>query len=195
VLATLSALLPTMVLLGVVVAGPAQAHASLLKEVPTDGSRLSSPPPEVSVTFTDDILVGTGQMQVLGPDGAQLPIEPVTDGATLSTPFPGSVGPGAYTVIWRVTSADGHPISGSYTFTVQTSATVQTAAPTASVGDSPSASPAAPSPAATTSLSPDLASVSSGTGTGTKILIAAAAAIAAGAGIAGLWTRGRRAGS
>ena len=40
---------------------------------------------------------------------------------------------GAYTVVWRVTSADGHPVSGTFGFTADqaSASTTATSAPTA----------------------------------------------------------------
>jgi copper resistance protein C len=50
---------------------------------------------------------------------------------------------GAYTVDWRVTSADGHPISGSFTFTAEAAAArVPSTAP--SLAPQPSPAPTAP---------------------------------------------------
>lgn len=47
---------------------------------------------------------------------------PTLTGAVMSTPV--EAGPsGQYEVLWRVVSSDGHPVAGTYTFTVEPGAT------------------------------------------------------------------------
>lgn len=60
----------------------------------------------------------------------------------------GALPNGEYTVGWRVVSADGHPVSGSYTFTVR--------------GSSGGAQPAAPAPSTTKAASSEDSGGSSG---------------------------------
>ena len=49
-------------------------------------------------------------------------------GTTVTQPLAGGLPAGAYTVEWRVTSADGHPLSGTFGFTVAQGAATQPAA-------------------------------------------------------------------
>ncbi len=100
-------------------AGPALAHDVLEKTNPGENSTVKTLPDDVELTF-NNIPLGIGSViKVTGPSGD------VTEGKTtvvdhvVSTGIaPGSPA-GAYTVQWRVTSSDGHPISGQFAFTAK----------------------------------------------------------------------------
>lgn len=100
-------------------AGPALAHDVLEKTNPGENSTVKTLPDDVELTF-NNIPLGIGSViKVTGPGGD------VTEGKTsvldhvVSTGIaPGSPA-GAYTVQWRVTSSDGHPISGQFRFTAE----------------------------------------------------------------------------
>lgn len=100
-------------------AGPALAHDVLEKTNPGENSTVKTLPDDVELTF-NNIPLGIGSViKVTGPGGD------VTEGKTtvlnhvVSTGIaPGSPA-GGYTVQWRVTSSDGHPISGQFTFTAE----------------------------------------------------------------------------
>ena len=113
------ALLAAGLLLTLVTAAPASAHNRLVGTDPADGGTLARTPSAVVLTF-DEPAVGLGtQVAVTGPDGAAStgPAELVD--ATVRQPLVPGAPAGAYTVAWRVTSADGHPITGRFTFTAQ----------------------------------------------------------------------------
>jgi hypothetical protein len=80
---------------------------------------------------------------ITGPEGpVQVGKPSLVDNTVTQDLQPGSPA-GAYTVDWRVTSADGHPISGSFTFTAEAAAaSVPSTAP--SLAPQPSPAPAAP---------------------------------------------------
>jgi hypothetical protein len=95
---------------------PAQAHDVLLRTEPSDGAVLDTPPTQVRLTFGQQALsIGT-RVAVSGPSGpiAAPPVEVV--GSYVTQPLPTGLPAGRYTVLWRVTSADGHPVSGRFTF-------------------------------------------------------------------------------
>jgi methionine-rich copper-binding protein CopC len=104
----------------------AQAHNYLVSSTPEVGSVLTVLPEEFSVT-TNDVLLdfgganagSAGALEVRGPDGLYYGDGCVTvSGASISTGA--SLGPaGDYTVLWRVVSTDGHPVSSQYDFTWQ----------------------------------------------------------------------------
>lgn len=120
--ALISALL---VLLGsavtlVVAAGPAAAHDVLVSTSPATGSTVTRTPSRVVLTFTDPALsIGT-QMVVSGPAGPVTVPPPRVVDNTVVQDLPGASPAGRYTVRWRVTSADGHPVSGDVSFTSRT---------------------------------------------------------------------------
>lgn len=116
---------------------PAAAHDALTGSTPADGATVEAPPASVDLTFTEPPLALGTEVQVTGPDGASVADGPVTlSGTTVSQPLVADLPAGVYAVVWRVTSADGHPISGELSFT----ATAGTGAP-AGATDDPGAEP------------------------------------------------------
>jgi copper resistance protein C len=109
----------------------AQAHNVLVGTSPADGSTVKVVPAAVMLAFNEPALAVGAEIIVTGPGG------PVQSGAavlvnnTVSEHLqPGSPA-GQYKVVWRVTSADGHPVSGTFSFT----------ATSASAGQRPTATP------------------------------------------------------
>jgi len=54
-----------------------------------------------------------------GPSGAVATGAFVQDSVMLRAPITGTMTPGAYTVGWVTASSDGHPIRGTFGFTVK----------------------------------------------------------------------------
>jgi methionine-rich copper-binding protein CopC len=113
-LACIAALVAAMALAGAPVAA---AHAARVASDPADNAALAAGPPRVSATFNEQLQPQFAAMTVVGPDGnlwsegdAQVA------GAVIAVEVR-QLGPaGTYTVNYRVTSADGHPVSGSWSF-------------------------------------------------------------------------------
>src|SRR5690348_5036034 len=101
-----------MALLSFISAAPASAHSQLDDTTPGDGKQLSAAPSAVSLTFTGEVLKHGAVVKVTGPDGAARTGAAKLKGRTVSWPVTGDLGNGKYTVSWRVTAADGHPIDG-----------------------------------------------------------------------------------
>ncbi|TNB75631.1 copper resistance protein CopC [Arthrobacter sp. BB-1] len=149
-------------MLPVVVATQAQAHDALQSTAPARDSTVPTAPETVSLTLSETP-TGAGEMNfsvitVTDSTGKTLSDGKVSvDGATISTALAkGSNGP--YKVLWRTVSSDGHPIEGSYTFTVQdaTTAASATAAPsTAAPTAAASSAAAAPAQAVDPAPMPD----------------------------------------
>jgi methionine-rich copper-binding protein CopC len=136
-----------------------------VSSTPEAGSVLTVLPEQFIVT-TNDVLLdfggentgSAGALEVRGPDGLFYGDGCVTvSGASITTGA--SLGPaGDYTVLWRVVSTDGHPVSSQYDFTWQPDAgqpvsTGSEAAPVcpgaeANSGSNSGSSDAAASPAA-----------------------------------------------
>ena len=114
--------------------GPALAHAALRATDPEDGSVLKSAPRDITLTFTESVGLLEDSFRVLDPDGRRLRTgepEHARGGAeTARVTLPAKLAEGTYTVAWRVVSADSHPVSGAFTFSVGkpslTTATVDT---------------------------------------------------------------------
>ncbi|MFI5778504.1 copper resistance protein CopC [Nocardia sp. NPDC051570] len=100
-------------------AGPAAAHSTPVSSEPADGSSIEAGPARVSITFNENLQPSFPSLTVVGPDGNRWDKgQPVVDGPAVSVPV-GDLGPtGKYTIAYRVTSADGHPVSGTRTFTL-----------------------------------------------------------------------------
>lgn len=115
----LFALLATM--LG---AGTAGAHATVIASNPADKSQIVTAPERVSVTFSEAMQEDFAALTVVGPDGnLWTRSSPTVEGSTISAEL-GELGPvGEYTIAFRVTSADGHPVAGTRTFTLTTAGT------------------------------------------------------------------------
>ena len=108
----------TAVLLGLGIA-PAQAHDALVATAPLNTEVLSTAPATVELTFTGEPLPLGTEVLVLGPDGAQASTGAAEiRGTTVVQPLAGSLPAGSYTVEWRSTSSDGHPLTGSLAFSV-----------------------------------------------------------------------------
>ncbi|MGV9801932.1 copper resistance CopC family protein [Mycobacterium sp. NPDC003449] len=98
-------------------AGAASAHATRIGTDPAENASLTASPPRVSATFNETLQTSFANMTVVGPDGNLWSTgDPQVQGAVLSTAVR-PLGPtGTYTVNYRVTSADGHVVSGSWSF-------------------------------------------------------------------------------
>ena len=105
-------------------AGVASAHATRLATDPVENSELTKAPEKVSATFNEALQQSFAAMTVVGPDGNLWSTgDPHVDGAVVSVGVR-PLGPsGTYTVNYRVTSADGHVVSGSWSFKLTVSGT------------------------------------------------------------------------
>jgi methionine-rich copper-binding protein CopC len=123
-------------------AGVASAHAARIASDPQENASLTKPPPRVSATFNEEMQTQFAAMTVVGPDGEQWSDgEPVVDGAVISVGVR-PLGPaGTYTVNYRATSADGHVVSGSWSFQLTVAGTTTSGPPAAT--PAPSAAEAA----------------------------------------------------
>lgn len=147
--------------------GPAvvPAHARLTGSAPADGSTVATAE-EVVLTFNEDVDPTFVEVRLDGPDGAAVAGAPSVDGRSVTQAL-GAVPVGRYTVTYRVVSADGHPISGTVSFTT-TSAVSPSASPTATSAASPTATP---SPVAGAAPGTRAASQDEGTGVWVWLLL------------------------
>lgn len=111
-------LLPLLLAVGLVVAFPAlaAAHDAVEKTSPDDGAAVGLLPAAVAITFTEPPTARGAQVRVIGPGGDVVTGAPTVEGRTLSQPLGGRAPAGRYTVAYLVTSSDGHPVSGRFTF-------------------------------------------------------------------------------
>jgi methionine-rich copper-binding protein CopC len=95
---------------------PADAHAELVSTSPENGARIATAPPSVELTFSED--VGSSFVAVTAPDGTKVKTSKAhITGVRVTADLAASDQRGSYMVAYRVVSADGHPVSGTFTFT------------------------------------------------------------------------------
>lgn len=100
----------------VVGASAASAHDVLESTSPADGTTVDRLPQAVTLTFSDDPLALGTQILVKGPNGSVAQGEPTIDGRAVHQQLDPHAPAGDYVVTYRVTSSDGHPISGTFSF-------------------------------------------------------------------------------
>lgn len=150
---------------------PAQAHDSLVSSNPQADSALSQAPQEIELTYSSDIMQveGANQIRVTNSAGESVTEgEPEISGTTLTQDLTTSGSEDeTYTVNWRVVSSDGHPIQGTFSYSVGQGKT-----------DAPAEASASTSPEEGTSHNTDSIIAVEGLGTLPRILIAVLAALA-----------------
>lgn len=131
-LVTIVAAAAAVLLLGV---APAQAHSTLIGSTPAADATGASSPDEIELEFNQSINTAFATVTLTDSAGTQRgSSEAIIDAERVRLAIPEPLTAGDYTVGYRVVSADGHPITGSYTFTVTA------AAGQAPVADTPAAS-------------------------------------------------------
>ncbi|MGW1001295.1 copper resistance protein CopC [Streptomyces sp. NPDC002520] len=101
-------------------AGTASAHAALTGSDPAQGVVVDKAPTQVSLTFSEKVAMSDDSLQVLDPKGRKVEAgSPVNvSGTTYAVKLKSGLGNGTYTVAYQVVSADSHPVSGAYTFSI-----------------------------------------------------------------------------
>ncbi len=101
-----------------ILAAAAEAHAVLLETTPAAGAVVASAPDAIVLRFNEP--VRPISVRVLrAADEAALPLPPAQAIDTrLSVALPDGLPEGSYVPSYRVTSADGHPVAGSFVFSV-----------------------------------------------------------------------------
>lgn len=117
-----SLVVSALALMMLLVAAPmASAHAQVTGSNPEDGSSIEVAPEQVSISFNEVPQSQFLTLNVVGPDGNMWTTgEPRVDGQSAVVDIDGLGPVGEYTIAYRVTSADGHPITGTRTFTLTT---------------------------------------------------------------------------
>jgi len=100
---------------------PGEAHASLVSSVPAQRGRVTTPPERLVLTFNERLEPAFTRVSVWNASGQQVDLK--DGGVDPSNPKVVTVtlprlGPGRYTVRYRVLSVDGHIVEASFPFTV-----------------------------------------------------------------------------
>lgn len=100
-------------------ATPASAHAVLVASSPAQKSTVPTAPGVVILTFSETVRAVPGKIRVIGPDGEPASRgNPTVSGSEVSIQLRSDPPQGTYLVSFRVISADSHPVSGGFTFSV-----------------------------------------------------------------------------
>jgi copper transport protein len=110
-----------LVLLVVVVgATPAGAHAVLIASDPQADAVLAEPPSQVVLRFNEGVEAASDAVTLLDPSGDEVPgVRSVSGDASVTASLPELDRTGSYTVSWSVVSSDGHPVRGAYLFHIR----------------------------------------------------------------------------
>jgi methionine-rich copper-binding protein CopC len=127
---------------GLMVASPASAHDELVSTDPAADAVLDALPAQLTLTFSGELATDPGatELQVTDAAGTSLADgDPLVEGTVVTQALSGAAS-GVVTVLWKVVSSDGHPISGEFAFSVPTAPT-PSPTPTATATASPSQTP------------------------------------------------------
>ena len=125
-----------------VLAGEVSAHGALKSSTPAAGAHLDRVPAEIRLTFNENAeraftrirLVSAGRTIAVGP--VTIPADsPHVAWVSISEPLSA----GVYTVEWQFGGRDGHPVRGSFKFTIAPGAASDATVPVAVAGDSAAA--------------------------------------------------------
>ena len=111
----------------VAVAPDASAHATVVSTSPNDGQVVATAPSAVSVRFDEPVQMQFGALRVFSPSGARVdegsPTHPGGRADTVEVALASKLSQGTYTAAWHVISADSHPVSGAFTFSIGAAST------------------------------------------------------------------------
>lgn len=128
--------------------GSAVAHTELLARSPEQGAVLDAAPKTIRLTFTEELGGGSLAVATSGRSVAAGPAR--VDAAEIVLDVAAGSPAGVWTVAYRVVSADGHPITGQYQFTVKPGS----AKPTPNRSETPSSTPSPTASNTPTSTAP-----------------------------------------
>ncbi|MGW2179677.1 copper resistance CopC/CopD family protein [Streptomyces sp. NPDC001732] len=121
-------------------AGPVSAHAALTGSDPQDGAVVAAAPKEVTLTFSEQVALGDDSVRILDPDGKRADTgaapRDLGNGSVVKygVPLHSGLPDGTYTVAWQAVSADSHPVSGAFTFSIGAPSKTTVALPTDQAG-------------------------------------------------------------
>jgi copper transport protein len=100
----------------------ASAHARLDGTLPQRGATVPTEPHQVSLRFDEPVEATFGAVRVFDARGERVDdgrvVRPGGDQRAVAAGLKEGLGDGTYTATYRVVSADGHPVSGGFTFSI-----------------------------------------------------------------------------
>jgi methionine-rich copper-binding protein CopC len=97
-------------------------HTKLVKSAPAKDSTVA-PPKQLQLWFNEAVPLTSTRARITPATGAAITLDaPTRDAKVADAPVvfavPSTLANGKYTVEWATASADGHPVQGTFTFTV-----------------------------------------------------------------------------
>ena len=141
-------------LLSVLMAPTGSAHADLQVSTPEDGESLEVAPEKIRLTFSEELFEELVEISILDAAGdlySTIKVEQTPPpGTDVIFPWPPQAPPGEYSIAYRVVSADGHPLTGTISFSYATTAPEPTSSDSTPSAESstPASSPTASAPSA-----------------------------------------------
>ena len=110
---------------------PSAKHATLVSSEPAANSHLASPPTRVRLVYSEPIEGKLAKVTIVPATAAPMVLRAGADPRDVHAVIApvDALGPGSYKVEWRVVSADGHPVDGTFSFTVGDTTVSAPAAP------------------------------------------------------------------
>ena len=110
---------------------PSTKHATLVSSEPAANSHLASPPTRVRLVYSEPIEGKLAKVTIVPATAAPIVLRAGADPRDVHAVIApvDALGPGSYKVEWRVVSADGHPVDGTFSFTVGDTTVSAPAAP------------------------------------------------------------------
>jgi copper resistance protein C len=96
----------------------AVAHTELVSSSPADRATVTTVPTEVQLTFSEEPGAEFSKVAVLDAARGHHEVGAATTAGRVVTQRVDALSPGIHTISYRVTSPDGHPTTGTVTFTV-----------------------------------------------------------------------------
>ena len=115
-----------LVMAGAILVPGALLHTHLTASFPARDAVLSGSPSKILLTFNTRPELALSDIKLMTADSAAVATGKVArcadDSLSIGVPLKAPLADGAYSVVWRTASKDGHPIRGRYAFRVSRSA-------------------------------------------------------------------------
>ena len=164
-------------LLSVLMAPTGSAHADLQVSTPEDGESLRVAPEKIRLTFSEELFEELVEISILDAAGdlySTIEVEQTPPpGTGVIFPWPPQAPPGEYSIAYRVVSADGHPVTGtiSFSYAATTPEPSSSDSTPSAQSSTPASSPTASAPSASpTNESSTSSSTDSSSGTPLVVL-------------------------
>ncbi len=101
-------------------AGQALGHAQLMHADPGANATVAAPK-SIVLHFNEALEARLSSFKLTNTDGEAIAVTPAasSDSKALAAAPSAPLAPGLYTISWTVAGSDGHPMKGTYSFTVK----------------------------------------------------------------------------